>query len=131
MAEGSSPFVACGFASGSAMQSRKRRSMPVLRGFPVSFKAVRLNSLTYPVEPAERVELEKAGIELTAVEGQQPGDILDAATDCDALLVVSSRLPGQVIERLNRCRVSSRLGAGTDRPDIATATRRGLVVAKG
>src|SRR5262249_38044394 len=45
------------------------------------------------------------------------------------LLVVSSRLPGQAIERLNRCRVISRLGAGTDRLDIATATRCGIVVA--
>src|SRR6266849_5708199 len=77
--------------------------------FSMSLKAVRLNSLTYPVEPAERAELEKAGIELTAVEGQQPADILEAATDCDALLVISSRLPGQVIERLSRCRVISRL----------------------
>src|SRR5439155_12342689 len=52
-----------------------------------------------------------------------------AAPDCTALLIVSSRVPGVVIERLERCRVLSRLGAGTDRLDISTATKHGIVVA--
>jgi D-3-phosphoglycerate dehydrogenase / 2-oxoglutarate reductase len=93
------------------------------------FKAVRLNALTYPVDPAERDTLERAGAEWVAVEGQAPDEIVAAAADCDALLVVSSRVPGTVIERLTRCRVLSRLGAGTDRIDLAAATRRGIVVA--
>src|SRR6478735_4878615 len=93
------------------------------------FKAVRLNALTYPIEPAERDELERAGAEWLAVEGQEPDEIIAAAADCDALLVVSSRVPGRVLEHLDRCRVLSRLGAGTDRIDIATATRHGIVVA--
>jgi D-3-phosphoglycerate dehydrogenase len=92
-------------------------------------KAVRLNATTYPVEPAELAELRRAGAELTAIEGQQPDEIIAAAADCDALLVVSSRVPGPVMEQLSRCRVISRLGAGTDRIDVATATRCGIVVA--
>jgi D-3-phosphoglycerate dehydrogenase len=93
------------------------------------FKAVRLNALTYPVEPAEREELERAGAEWLAVEGQHPDEIIGAAADCDALLVVSARVPRSVIERLSRCRVLSRLGTGVDRVDIAAATRCGIVVA--
>jgi len=93
------------------------------------FQAVRLNAQTYPVEPAERAELEQAGAQLHAIEGQDPNEIIAAAADCDALLVVSSYVPGMVLERLTRCRVLSRLGAGTDRIDIATATRQGIVVA--
>src|SRR5690242_7548679 len=93
------------------------------------FKAVRLNALTYPVEPDEREQLERAGAEWVAVEGQAPDEIVAAAADCDALLVVSSHVPAAVIERLTRCRVLSRLGAGTDRIDIGAATRRGIVVA--
>jgi D-3-phosphoglycerate dehydrogenase len=92
-------------------------------------KAVRLNAITYPVEPTEREELERAGAEWVAIEGQHPDEILAAAADCDALLVVSSRVPDPVIERLSRCRVLSRLGAGTDRIDVAAATRQGIVVA--
>jgi len=93
------------------------------------FHAVRLNAITYPVEPAERAELQHAGAELAAIEGQRPEEILDAAADCDALLVVSAYVPGSVIERLSGCRVISRLGAGTDRIDIDVATRCGIVVA--
>src|SRR5215831_10742348 len=92
------------------------------------FKAVRLNATTYPAEDAERTELRRAGAELVAVEGQQPEEIVEAAADCDALLVVSSRVPGRVIDRLTRCRVLARLGAGTDKIDVAAATRCGIVV---
>jgi D-3-phosphoglycerate dehydrogenase len=92
-------------------------------------KAVRLNALTYPIEPGERIVLEEVGAELVAVEGQYPDEIVAAAADCDALLVVSSRVPGAVIEQLTRCRVIARLGAGTDRIDVEAATRAGIVVA--
>jgi D-3-phosphoglycerate dehydrogenase len=100
-----------------------------LRLGEVMFKAVRLNALTYPVESTEREELERAGAHWVALEGQDPDEIIAAADDCDALLVVSSYVPGAVLDRLGRCRVLSRLGAGTDRIDIATATRQGIVVA--
>jgi D-3-phosphoglycerate dehydrogenase len=93
------------------------------------FRAVRLNALTYPVAPAEVEELARAGAEMVETEGQQPEEIVAAAADCDALLVVSSRLPAEVIGSLTKCRVISRLGAGTDKIDIAAATRNGIVVA--
>lgn len=91
-------------------------------------KAVRLNATTYPTEPVERTELSRAHAEFVEIEGQTPAEILAAAKDCDALLVVSSSVPKAVIEKLSRCRVIARLGAGTDKIDIAEATRRGIVV---
>ena len=90
--------------------------------------AVRLNATTYPVEDDERAELERAGARFVAVEGQQPSEVLAAARDCDALLVVSAKVPSELIEQLTRCRVIARLGAGTDRIDVATATRCGILV---
>ena len=93
------------------------------------FRAVRLNSVSYPVEPIEHAELNSAGAELIEVEGQRPDEILAVAADCDALLVVSSRVPAEVIHSLAKCRVISRLGAGTDKIDVADATARGIVVA--
>lgn len=92
-------------------------------------QAVRLNATTYPVEPGERAELAGVGCELVAVEGGRSEEVLQAAADCDALLVVSAYVPGSVIERLAHCQVISRLGAGTDRIDIDAATRAGIVVA--
>lgn len=93
------------------------------------FKAVRLNAITYPVEPCERSELARAGSDLITIEGQRPDEIVESAADCDALLVVAAYVPGSVIERLTRCRVISRLGAGTDRIDVEVATHCGIVVA--
>jgi len=95
----------------------------------MGFVAVRLNAHSYPVEDAERRELEKADAQLIAVEGKQPEEIVAAAENCDALLVVSSSVPAGVVRRLARCRVISRLGAGTDKIAIDEATRQGIVVA--
>jgi D-3-phosphoglycerate dehydrogenase len=90
--------------------------------------AVRLNAITYPPEEDERRELEQASAKFVALEGQDPGEVLAAARDCDALLVVSAKVPAELIEQLTRCRVIARLGAGTDRIDVAAATRRGILV---
>src|SRR5207247_6244222 len=65
---------------------------------------------------------------LVAIEGLTRDECVVAAADCDALLAVSAYVPGSVIERLERCRVIARLGAGTDRIDVEAATRRGIVV---
>ncbi len=94
----------------------------------MSLSAVRLNAETYPLEAREAETLAQAGAALTCIEGQRSEEILAAAKDCDALLVVSSYVPGDVIEGLTRCRTIARLGAGTDRIDVAAATRRGIVV---
>lgn len=94
----------------------------------MSSLAVRLNAATYPVEPFERAELARAGAAFVEIEGQQPDEILAAAKQCDALLVVSSYVPAAVIERLARCRIIARLGAGVDRVDVEAATRHGIVV---
>lgn len=92
------------------------------------FKAIRLNAVTYPTERAEAKELAAVDAVLTEIEGQKPDEIIAAAEDCDALLVVSSSIPGQVVQRLRNCRVISRLGAGTDKIDIAAATENGILV---
>ena len=90
--------------------------------------AVRLNAVTYPTEAAERAEISRAHADFVEIEGQTSSEILAAAENCDALLVVSSSVPKAVIEKLPQCRVIARLGAGTDKIDVAEATRRGIVV---
>lgn len=92
------------------------------------FQAVRLNATTYPTDGTEANELQRIGAVLTEVEGQRPDEIIAAAEACDALLVVSSSVPRIVIERLRKCRVISRLGAGTDKIDIDAATENGILV---
>ena len=70
------------------------------------FKTVRLNAQTYPIEPAECAELERAEAEWVAIEGQQPEEIVQAVADCDALLVVSSGVPANTHRKMPRWVVS-------------------------
>lgn len=92
----------------------------------MSFRAIRLNAMTYPVDPCEQQELARAGAELICVE--RPEDDLEAITGCDALLVVSAYVQAPLIDQLKNCRTIARLGAGTDRIDIPAATSRGIIV---
>ena len=94
----------------------------------MTMRAVRINASTFPIEPDEQHVLEQAGIELVGIEGQEPEDILAAARDCDALLVVSSWVPASVITHLTQCRTIARMGAGTDKIDVEMATQCGIVV---
>lgn len=91
-------------------------------------KVVRLNTTTYPMSDEERGELARVNADVVEIEGQQPEEIIAAAADCDALLVVSSRVPREVVQQLSRCQVIGRMGAGTDKVDVAEATLRGILV---
>src|SRR5215204_3854672 len=61
-------------------------------------------------------------------EPYYPDEIIPYVEDCDALFAVSVNLPTRVIESLKNCKVISRLGTGTDKIDVATATKMGIVV---
>jgi D-3-phosphoglycerate dehydrogenase len=89
---------------------------------------VRLNVETCPPIPEERAILASIGARVVEIEGETDGEILAAAVDCDALMVVASYVRGPVIRQLRRCKVISRMGIGTDKIDVEEATRRGIMV---
>jgi D-3-phosphoglycerate dehydrogenase len=89
---------------------------------------VRLNAESFPVTDFERAAWQAYDARPNCIEASGM-DIAAQAGDCDALFVVAESLPAGVIERLARCRVISRMGAGTDKIDVEAATRRGIVVA--
>ena len=95
---------------------------------PTPWTALRLNAQTYPVEPGERQALADVGARLVEIEGRDEAELHAHAAACDALLVVSAYVPAVLIARMPRCRTIARLGAGTDRIDIAAATAAGIVV---
>ena len=92
------------------------------------YQLVRLNATLFPVGDFERGLWQKHGLQVTEVEANTPADIIPHVRDCDAVFVISAALPTAVVESLERCRVISRLGTGTDKIDVETATRRGIVV---
>ncbi len=91
-------------------------------------KIVRLNAELFPVTEAEEELYGKFGLSPVRIEADSPQEILEQAEDCVALFVVSSELPAEVIRRLRNCLVISRIGAGTDKIDVATATEEGILV---
>jgi len=93
------------------------------------YLVVRLNSETTPVSVEERNAIAATGARLTEIEGDKDDDIVAAAAEADAVMLVSAYLRGPVISRMARCRVISRLGTGTDKIDVAEATSRGIPVA--
>ena len=92
------------------------------------YRTVRLNATLSPMDPYERALFQNFQLSPLEVEANTPAAIIPHVADCDALFVVSTALPLAVIERLTRCRVISRLGTGTDKIDVAEATRKGILV---
>jgi D-3-phosphoglycerate dehydrogenase len=92
------------------------------------YKVVRLNSMISPVDEYEASLYRQHGIDPLLVEANAPEEIIPYVTDCDAILVVSTALPANVIESLARCKIISRLGIGTDKIAVKEASQRGILV---
>ncbi len=89
---------------------------------------IRLNAVTAPMDAVERDILAEIDAQVIEIEGATDEEILAAARNADAIMVVAAYLHGPVIDALTRCRVISRLGTGVDKIDIPTATRKGIYV---
>jgi phosphoglycerate dehydrogenase-like enzyme len=92
------------------------------------FRVVRLNSTISPVDDFESSLYKRHGIQPVLIEANTPEAIIPQVAASDAILVVSTALPGTVIESLSRCRVISRLGIGTDKIDVEKAREMGILV---
>lgn len=90
---------------------------------------VRLNARTFPTTDIEREILGKIDAEIVEIEGDRDDEIVAAAQDADAIMIISAYLHGPVIRSFKRVRVISRLGTGVDKIDLAAATEKGIVVA--
>jgi D-3-phosphoglycerate dehydrogenase len=90
-------------------------------------QVVRLNATMHPNQH-EGKYFQRYGLNLVFCEPYTPEEIIPFVENCDALFAVSVKLPTVVIESLKRCKVISRLGTGTDKIDVVTATKRGILV---
>ena len=92
---------------------------------------VRLTGPIFPPGDHERAEVSLRGWSFTAVGGTTPEEIVPHLANADIVSVVGTKMPAAVIDALaanGRCRAIARLGAGTDRIDVARATACGIVV---
>ena len=95
----------------------------------MNFRFVRLNATLYPAGELEQSLYAKLGIEPEYAEEEDPQALIRRLAGCDAVAVVSTGLPAAVVASLDRCRLISRLGNGTDKIAVAKATEQGIVVA--
>lgn len=93
------------------------------------FKVVRMNAELFPITCFEQEKYDEHGIRPVTAEVESVAALRDYIRDADAVMVVSQSLPSEAVGVMQRCRVICRLGAGTDKVDVGTATRQGIVVA--
>jgi D-3-phosphoglycerate dehydrogenase len=74
--------------------------------------------------------LDPLGAELVEAPGTSEEELVEAARDCEAMLVCYAKVPESVVAAAaaGGCRIISRYGIGYDNIDIAAATARGLLV---
>ena len=89
---------------------------------------IRLNAVTFPMSPAERLILDSIQARVIEIEGAGDDEIEAVAAGADAVMIVSAYLRTSVIRALVRCRIISRLGTGVDKIDVEAATRQGIIV---
>jgi len=94
-----------------------------------AFRIVRLNAELFPITGFEQEKYDEHGILPVPVEVSTHHELIESVRDADAVMVVSQSLPAKAINAMQRCRAICRLGAGTDKIDVAAATERGIVVA--
>lgn len=89
---------------------------------------LRLNAKTFPMSTLEKEILAGIKPRIIEIEGNTDDEILAHAHEADAVMIVSAYLRAPVIRQLERCRIISRMGTGTDKIDVDEATRHGIVV---
>lgn len=93
-----------------------------------AFRVVRLNAALFPPSPYELELYARYQLSPVLAEANTPDDLIPLVADCDAAFAVSVTLPAAVVDKMERCRVISRLGAGTDKIAVDRATVHGILV---
>ena len=91
-------------------------------------RVVRLNATLFPPSDFERAQWALAGLAPLEAEANTAAELIPIVAAADGVFAISVALPTPVIAAMQRCRVISRLGTGTDKIDVALATARGIVV---
>jgi len=99
---------------------------------PLQFSQYKIVRLTAPVFIPGETELSNFaahGLPVTVVDAECPDELAPLVADADIVAVIGTALPTRVVEAMAQCRAIARMGAGTDKIDVARATELGIVVA--
>ncbi len=93
-------------------------------------RLVAVTDSVFPNLDAARKVVSRVGAELRLAKAPTAEAIVEVAKDADAVLITYAKLTTEIIEQMTKCRIISRFGIGVDNVEIATATRKGIVVTK-
>ncbi len=90
-----------------------------------------ITDFCFPTLDPERGELQEINADMIVEQciGKTADEVIAVTKDADALIVNQAKIPGEVIEHLEKCRVIARYGVGFDNVDTEAATERGIMVA--
>jgi D-3-phosphoglycerate dehydrogenase len=93
------------------------------------YKIVRLTAPIFYTNEFEIQAFADHGLPLTVVDAEDPDALIPLVRDADIVTLIGTKLPTRVVEAMAQCRAIARMGAGTDKIDVARATELGIVVA--
>jgi D-3-phosphoglycerate dehydrogenase len=83
----------------------------------------------FPDIDLERTLFRDAGLEVVLAQCKTEEQVIDAARDCEAILLQYAPISARVVEALPRLGILSRIGAGYDTVDTEACERHGVWVA--
>lgn len=89
---------------------------------------VLLTDYAWPDLDIEHTVLAEIDAELVVAPNGEAATLQSLAADVDAIMTNWARVPAEVLEVAQKCRIVSRLGIGLDNIDVASATARGMLV---
>jgi D-3-phosphoglycerate dehydrogenase / 2-oxoglutarate reductase len=93
------------------------------------YKIVRLTAPIFHTTEFELNAFAAHGLQVTVVDAEAVDEMIPYVMDADIVALIGTKLPASVIETMTQCRAIARMGAGTDKIDVARATELGIVVA--
>jgi D-3-phosphoglycerate dehydrogenase len=93
------------------------------------YKIIRLTAPIFSTSEAELRAFAAQGLPVTVVDVEHPDELIPLVADADIVALVGTKMPTRVVEAMTQCRAIARMGAGTDKIDVARATELGIVVA--
>lgn len=93
------------------------------------YKIVRLTAPIFNPSDTELSEFAAQGLPVTVVDAEDPAELIPLIAEADIVALIGTQLPTRLVEALTHCRAIARMGAGTDKIDVARATELGIVVA--
>lgn len=88
-------------------------------------KILRINTSLLDISEDESKILKRLNASVIEVKGNE---VSSENYDIDALMVISAKVGSDIIKNLQKCKIIARIGIGTDKIDIAEATKKKIIV---